>query len=393
MGPMLTLTIVVLVALATGYAVTAAALIAIHGAVQPVDELHHVEAGGGWEVALHRLRPGPASVARRLRGGAPAPEHPVVLAHGIAMSSRFWHLRPEMSLARYLSARGHDVWIAEVRGSGESRHVGGGDPWDFSFDHLLREDAPAIIDYVCKLTASEEVDWVGHSMGGMILYGYALLHGTDRLHRTVTIGSPARMSSGGHGLPVPGVVTRLLLRGSRLPLYTLTRLGLPLCVYARQRLMPTFYNPRLISGAEIAYLFSRGVMDLSVRHLRQFEGWTRSGRMELEDGETRVERGPAAIDVPLLVLAGAGDRLVPPRMSRPAFDVCPAEDRRLRVFGGADDPAPPLGHVDLVASHEGARWVYPEVARWLEGRKPPGPRAGEPLSRRTAEPAAGQRPS
>jgi pimeloyl-ACP methyl ester carboxylesterase len=357
MGSMLEALLALAVALLVGYVVVTAILLVTYSAEPPVDESHRVTAGGGWEVALHRVRRSPT---------APPRETPVILAHGIAMCRCCWHMSEEISLARYLSDRGHDVWIAEYRGYASSRHSGGGRPWDFAIDQHIHEDAPALIAGVCERTGAEKVHWVGHSMGGMILYGYVQAHGTDRLGRVVTVGSPVRMGRVAGHLKLLGRLRPLLRPGWRIPLYTFTRVTLPFSVFLRRWTQRPFYNARLARSADIATLFTHGVQDLSARALRQFARWQSTGTMALEDGSGRIEDGPAALDVPFLCLAGEGDLLVPPRAATPAHDGAAATEKAVRVFGGPGDPAPPMGHLDLIASDNAKRWVFPVIADWLE---------------------------
>lgn len=349
--------IVLAVAAAGGYALVLAALHAVHGKELRADELHHVRTGGGWEAALHRYRPRPGGEPRAV---------PVILAHGVAMNRRFWDMTPEISLARYLAGRGHDVWIAEYRGDQTARFEGDGRRWDFSVDDHILEDAPALIEHVRALTGAERVSWVGHSMGGIILHGYVQAFGTSWLHRTVTVGSPVRMKKGGAHLPIPSWVARAALAGRQLPLYPFTRLTLPFSVFLKNVFLGRFYAVRHTRNSEIAQLFSRGVMSLSKRLLRQFERWQRTGQMEFDDGSACIEDAPRDMDVPLLVIAGKGDRLVPPKAAIPAFELAPVEDKELWIVGDEGDDAPPLGHNDLIASENGRRWVYPRIAEWLE---------------------------
>jgi len=354
----LALTIAVIAfALFVGYLLALLGLHAGYSEELPVDEVHHVPAGGGWEIALHRVRPAEGVEPRGT---------PVLLAHGIAMCRRFWHMTDDTSLARYLSRRGHDVWMAEYRGYAASRHTGeGGRPWDFALDHHIQEDAPALIDHVLGETGAETLHWVGHSMGGMILYGYVQAHGTDKLERVITIGSPSRMKRVASDLRA-GAARKLLVPGKRFPLYALTRLGLPLCVFLKQPFLRPFCNPSITRPRDVAQLFTHGVQDLSCRALRQFARWQATGRMELEDGSGRIEDAPRHIDVPLLVLAGSADRLVPPRAALPAYEKAASVEKERRVFGSVGDPAPPLGHLDLITSDNGRRWVFPVIAEWLE---------------------------
>jgi pimeloyl-ACP methyl ester carboxylesterase len=358
MEPSITLLVFVAVSLAGGYVAILALLHHSYGATLPFDETHLVPTGGGWQMALHRLRPAHGSASRAI---------PVILGHGTAMSSRCWDATENMSLARLLRERGHDVWIAEYRGSGESRHDGSPRPWAFSLEQYAREDVYHLVEKVCELTGSETVRWVGHSLGGIIIYRYAAIHGTDRLDRVVTIASPSRIGRARSPLIRIAIFTfRFLVTGWRFPLNAIARIGLPFTVYLRAVFLSFFCNPRLQRADEIAAVFTRGVMDMPNDLLREYGQWLSTARMELAGTGERLEESAKSIDVPLLVLGGAGDALVPPRTFSHAYEVAPSRHKKLRIFGGDGDPAPPLGHLDLVSSRLAARWVHPEIVHWLE---------------------------
>jgi len=358
MEAFLTPLLLLVLALGVGYAVALVLLHRTHGATLPFDETHLVPTGGGWQAALHRLRP-PA--------GAPPRHAPVILGHGTAMSSRCWDATADMSLARHLRDRGHDVWIAEYRGAGESRHDGSPGAWDFSLEQYAREDVKALVDRVCELSGSETVSWVGHSLGGIVAYRYATLYGTDRLSRVVTISSPCKVGVARNPLIRIAIFTfRFLVPGWRFPLRFIARAGLPFPVYFPAIFLPFFVNPRFQRANEIATVFTRGVTDMPNHLLGEYGVWLRTARMELRGTDALVDEAPKAIDVPLLVLGGAGDALIPPRAFSPAFEVSPAEHKKLGVLGGPGDPAPAFGHLDIISSVEAVRWVFPEVREWLE---------------------------
>jgi esterase/lipase superfamily enzyme len=45
--------------------------------------------------------------------------------------------------------------------------------WDFSWEEVGKYDAPAVIDYILKLTKYEKVAYIAHSMGNNELF-YAM---------------------------------------------------------------------------------------------------------------------------------------------------------------------------------------------------------------------------
>ena len=55
----------------------------------------------------------------------------------------------------------------------------------------MRYDVPAILDYVQRETGHDRVNWVGHSMGGMLMFPYLELEpaGHERIANFVAMGS------------------------------------------------------------------------------------------------------------------------------------------------------------------------------------------------------------
>lgn len=146
------------------------------------DELHFAEAPDGVRLALYRYLP---------RGGERRGT-PVILCHGFT-SSRFTGDLMGRGIARRLAEKGHDVWSLELRGSGRSLRKTDGPriSRQFNFDDHVTKDVPAAIDYVLKTAGSGRVAWVGHSMGGMLLYAYLALTGDERIARGWPSDRPA----------------------------------------------------------------------------------------------------------------------------------------------------------------------------------------------------------
>jgi pimeloyl-ACP methyl ester carboxylesterase len=73
------------------------------------------------------------------------------------------------------------------------------------------------------------------------------------------------------------------------------------------------------------------------------------------------------IQVPTLVICGAGDVLTPVADLRSAYDSLASKEKHLviasRKYGYAHD----YGHVDLVLGIDARREIYPHVADWIEG--------------------------
>ncbi|XP_074595058.1 gastric triacylglycerol lipase-like [Brevipalpus obovatus] len=122
---------------------------------------------------------------------------PVVLQHGLLMSSDDFliaspgggmvkdnvtgEMIPSSNLGFVLAAYGYDVWLPNIRGnrySLEHKFIPSTDHrfWRFSYDEMIEYDVPAIIEYVLGVTRREKLAWIGHSQGGMVMFGHLSQH-------------------------------------------------------------------------------------------------------------------------------------------------------------------------------------------------------------------------
>uniref|UniRef100_A0A1B6GJH8 Lipase n=1 Tax=Cuerna arida TaxID=1464854 RepID=A0A1B6GJH8_9HEMI len=101
---------------------------------------------------------------------------PVLMMHGVLAASEQWVLKgPGQDLAFLLADEGHDVWLGDQRGNHYSRnHVkyntSQSEYWDFSFHEAGMYDLPAFINTILNYTGSEQIHYVGHSMGTSVYY-------------------------------------------------------------------------------------------------------------------------------------------------------------------------------------------------------------------------------
>ena len=80
------------------------------------------------------------------------------------------------SLGFVLASQGYDVWLANYRGNVYSTNHTSLDIedeafWRFNIDDMTREDFPAIIEYVKKVTNQSSIGYIGHSQGNIMMLG------------------------------------------------------------------------------------------------------------------------------------------------------------------------------------------------------------------------------
>ena len=243
----------------------------------------------------------------------------LVNLHGLGDHSSLY-----LNIAGHFPALGIALYAYDMRGNGRSpgqrAYLGG---WE-----EYRGDLHAFLAQVRGWEANLPVFVLGHSLGGLVVLDYAL-HQPDGLAGVIAAAPP---------LGKVGVPRYLMALGrvmSRIwPRFSL-EVGMDLSGLAR--------DPAVIETVLADPLFHRrGTARLST---------------EVTAAIQRVQARAASLSVPLLILHGAADRMVPPDGSREFFGKVRCPDRELREYPGA--------YHGLFADI-GYPEVLTDVERWLE---------------------------
>ena len=280
-----------------------------------------------------------------------------------------WDYRPEVSLANYLQARGYDVWIPGLRGDRGS--VLRADAQPFDFDDYARLDMPAAVDAVLEITGQERLGWVGHSMGGMLLYS-ALTQYPDKVSVGVAISSPAtfqaRQATHHFGL----VSGSLLVGEGDLKNSRSARIGARTPHNALWT--KAFLNPDNVDWAVMDGMAEVAIEDTPKALSRQSTLWLKTGRFVDTEGKDWVEPR----EVPLLVFGGADDHIVSWQDARAACSIYP--DCTFVLLSEDEGFAADYGHLDAVLGLHVQTEVYPLVEAHLRAVLKATP-AGVPVER------------
>ncbi|MFN7972434.1 MAG: alpha/beta fold hydrolase [Acidobacteriota bacterium] len=309
----------------------------------------------GWRIGLTRL----PAVRRR--------HHAVILCHGLAANHAVFELGGNASLASRLSAAGWDVWMLDLRGHGESDmpRLFGERRYGWCFDDYLRKDLPAAIGHVRAETGAS-VHWIGHSMGGILLYGHLALGGSDGVRSGVTIGSSLDYSASAsqfHQLRRLRFLTRLV---PAIPFRLLCRTLAPLAGRTSNPIERFLYWPGNMEGRLVRKLLGDGFHAISAPVLAQMASAFEPGGLRSADGTMRYIDGLAAATTPVLALAGDRDRQCPPDAAARTLDALGASEKRLAPFGPPHGHALSYGHFDLLNGRMAGEDVHPHVESWLE---------------------------
>ncbi len=312
----------------------------------------------GWKLAVHRYRP------KRSNGSVP-----VILCHGLSANRFIFDMEQAPSLACYLREQGYDVWLPELRGSGMSDSPGlfsSRSPYSWGYDHHLNFDVPAIIEFVTKESGSEKVKWVGHSMGGMLIYSYLASHNDSRITCVTTLGAPIDFSRMTDNIFAPFLKLAFLLRYVPLnPLPFFGRLLIPVITSSPNFVHGLYYknniDPHVARSASCV-----GTQLLSASGLWiDMANFMKTRQFLTSEGEPILDKIQDCT-VPIYVIAGSKDVVAPSEgATGPATNHAPTVVRQLLIAGVDSGFEQEYGHVDLLLGLRAQSEIYPRIHSWL----------------------------
>jgi lysosomal acid lipase/cholesteryl ester hydrolase len=336
----------------------------------------------GWRLGVRRFRPDRVSSGRL----------PVILCHGLGLNATFWTITDD-NLPSQLAAAGYEVFLFDLRGSGENARPGyqdrvnrllretpfrehGESTW--TLDDVVRYDMPAILDHVQRQTGHGQVNWVGHSLGGMVMFPFQQLSNEPyRIANFVGMGStiiqattPQKQMLSANG----GIRTLLRVASAG-------RLGRPLTFYrlpGMEKIDRFYYTAENVEPRTVSRFYGYTLEDPGPAALRQFAPYLRHGHLLSADDRIDYAEHLPEVVVPTLMIAGESDLISDVPSTRMTFDRLGSPDKTLLVFGEGQGSLGRYGHCDLVWSKHAPLEIFPAVIRWLDARQPgpsPSPQA------------------
>jgi pimeloyl-ACP methyl ester carboxylesterase len=341
----------------------------------------------GWKLGVRHYRPDHPDPGKL----------PVILCHGLGLNATFWTIT-DQHLPFQLAARGYHVYVFDSRGSGDNAHLGrherinahlrrtmlrevGERSWNV--DDLVHYDVPAILDYVARETGHDRVNWVGHSLGGMLVFPYLeLAPRPERIANLVGMGSTIIQAT------IPQ--TDMLRANQGLRLLTLVaspgRLGRPLAYFripGMERIDRFYYTSENVDRLTISRFYGYALEDTGPGALRQLAPYLKHGHMLSADGKVDYAAKLAEITTPTLLIAGDCDLMSDVPSTELTFAGLGSPDKTIMRFGKSNGHVADYGHCDLVWSRHAPKEVFPPLIDWLDQRQPgagPSPQGVSQLS-------------
>ncbi|MFE7719309.1 alpha/beta fold hydrolase [Nocardia rhizosphaerihabitans] len=237
----------------------------------------------------------------------------LVLIHGWACSIEYWN--PQISAF----AGEYRVVSYDQRGHGEST-LGTVAP----SEHTLADDLATVLD--ATLRPGEKAVLAGHSMGGLTIQAWAKHHPEQVSERAAAV-LLANTANG--GIREETDLLPLLNKQLTLAEYPVTFLGAPIRMPQPVSESLLFAPLPIPGGWFTEQVFRNRIMtpdapddevDFAVGIIRSCRPLAR-GRHAAAMADMDLSEGTANLTVPTTVIAGARDRLLPQRMSRPIVDI------------------------------------------------------------------------
>ena len=321
------------------------------------DETFYFRTEDGRRLAIHRYR------------AACAPSgNPVILCHGLGSNRYIFDLPGAPSLAKFLRQRGRDVWVAELRGSGMSDRPGlfrSDVPYSWGFEDHLRKDVPAIISLVLRISGATSVQWVGHSMGGLLALAYMASAEDSPIASAVTIGSPVDFSK------IRGRNFRILLKLDWIVRYCpvfpppfIAGFLTPVARYPAHHLIGLFQSRNINPETASRVLALAAQLITSSQLWLDFGRFLETGVFGPSPGTKYLEKMPTA---PILTMGGTKDGLAPMESVMAASEIpSDSQDRELVILGRDYGCAEDYGHADLLVGKRVELEVFPRILHWLD---------------------------
>jgi pimeloyl-ACP methyl ester carboxylesterase len=340
----------------------------------------------GWRLGVRHYRP-----------ETPDPSKlPVVLCHGLGLNATFWTITDD-HLPSQLNARGYEVYVFDIRGSGDNGRVGRLDRINWALrqspfrergerfwnvDDLMRYDVPAILDYVERETGHNRVNWVGHSMGGMLMFPYLETEpaGHARIANFVAMGSTITLAD------APKNDMLMANRALRtLNLFASPgRLGRPLTYFrmpGMNKIDSFYYSDTNVDDRTVSRFYGYTLEDPGPGAFRQLDRYLQQGHMYSADGRIDYSALLARVKTPILMVAGEADIISDIPSTELTYRALGSPDKTLLKFGRSHGQVADYGHCDLVWSRHAPREIFPPLIDWLDRRQP-----GRPAAIRTTLP-------
>ena len=339
--------LVLVVAVLLGYRIWLGRSRALDGDYEPT---HYVQTADGARLALYR----------RANPGRDA----ILMVHGLGANHFNFDFPHAGSPAALYHDAGYDVWTLDLRGHGHSSHGGGG--WyNWGFDDFVSRDLPTVLDFLARETNGAAIHWLGHSMGGMLLYALPPEYAA-KIKSAVALGSPISFYPSSRLERWAYRNGTLLMKLRIFPIQMFLRWLNPLLPWGPAKAIASQMCPENVDWQTISRAAYHSTSNVSMKLMMDFARWVATDLWDSASGQVDYRARLAAVQAPLLIVAGSEDRLCPAKDIRRAFELAGSVDKDFLVAGPEPGFQCDYGHIDLVFGRHAGQETIERAIAWTD---------------------------
>lgn len=291
------------------------------------------------------------------------PREPVLLVHGMGANQNNFTYPAGGCLVDYLSAKGYDCWTLDLRGCRSSEPPFERTRNEVCMEDFFMEDLPAVVQHILKTTGYPRLHWIGHSMGGMLLYAFVQAHGSNLLASGTTLGSPINFNDASDNVPL-----WLVGFGEKCPRLAgnIIRGAIPILkgLHIPQSAFPV--NMRNLPATMHISHFVNMIEDPLPKLMNQVRYWIKNKQYTLLDGKLDITEGLLDFPVPLLAFYATVDPFINAPRALKVFNDIKIEDKRAFTCGKKEGHVEDYGHCDLAFGKSAKTEIFTPILEWLQ---------------------------
>lgn len=326
-------------------------------------EIHHPKTSDNWDLTLENIKHRRKKISKK---------YPVIICHGLVGNRNYFKINEEKSIAYSLMAEGYDVWLLDLRGradAGKPSLYFGDKTYNYSFDDYATKDVDAAISYVLEKTGAEKVNWIGHSMGGMVVYTKIGTYQENRIANLVTIGSPFSFYNPTKYVKWLNMGSFLLRAIPVIPSANIAKLDSDYKIPLPEKPFLRLFYYKENTESEVEHnLKSLSTNNESPNVFKQFANGVETGEVHSLDGNISYTANLKNVKVPVFLIAGRRDHLGTPAIVRQVYDNIGSRDKTMLVAGRSEGHSEDYGHVDLVMGTWAFKDINNPILKWLNER-------------------------
>ena len=321
------------------------------------DEIIFAKTKDGWNLSLHiHYTQNPIKDA-----------YPVIIAHGIMANKFSVDMDYSNNLAYYLKQKGYTVFAINLRGVGLSFHNSKSKFRDFNFDDIVEQDIPTLIKKVCDHTGASKVNWIGHSMGAMIMQAYLArnLSEKDKVASFISIAGPGNLN---HLRKMQSFNFITRHQNKVIKVLDLSLGAKLLSLFGGSIQTPIdefFYVKENIDTKVLRYFLCNAAENIAPGLAEQFSRWIINGKECTLDGQFDYSKNYNNITTPSLFLAGSKDRIAIPECVSYVYENVSSKNKKYILFSKENGYSLDYCHLSLVLGKNVRKDVYPSILKWL----------------------------